>query len=464
MLNFSTVVKENREEIISRLIALLEIPSIKSSTREEGAPFGHEIAKALEYMLEMAKEDGFTVKNLDGYVGVIDWKCDSSEQTFGILGHLDVVPPGEGWTKHPFEPSIQDGKLFARGAIDDKGPTMAAYMAMLMLKKQGLVPNQNIRFILGTDEESGWECMEYYKQKEPLPDFGFAPDADFPVIFAEKGVADIYISSSWDTLKSPLLRFESGERLNMVPAKAVAEVVVSREKQQQWEEKFYQYNKKHGITGEITEKDDILTLTIFGKQVHGSTPELGVNAGIHLANFLVSIEEVHPVIEEIANYYMNDTRGEKLAVAYSDETFGALTINVGSVKIEGNKAQYGLNIRYPSGVTIETIMCKIASKITANAEISLKDHLTPHAVNPEDERVQTLYETYKDHTNDETPMLVIGGATYARTMPNGVAFGALFPNREDVAHQKDEYILIEDLLLATTIYMDALHRLVIEKH
>ncbi|MGL4819435.1 MAG: Sapep family Mn(2+)-dependent dipeptidase, partial [Bacilli bacterium] len=216
-------VQANEAWQLEKLKQLLAIPSVLDpSTISEGAPFGQSIQDALDWFLQQGQADGFQTHNAEGYVGWIEWGDGPDETMLGVLGHLDVVPPGEGWTREPFQPVVENGKLYARGAIDDKGPTFAAYTAMVLLKQIGIKPNKKVRLILGTDEESSWKCMAYYKEHATMPAFGFTPDADFPVTFAEKGLMDLYITIPRTNEREFVIY--GGDRLNMVAGKCSATV------------------------------------------------------------------------------------------------------------------------------------------------------------------------------------------------------------------------------------------------
>ena len=99
-----------------------------------------------------------------------------------------LSPAGDGWATDPYDPVIKDNKIYARGSSDDKGPSMAAYYGMKIIKELGLPLSKKIRFVVGSDEESGWGDMDYYFEHEEKPDFGFSPDAEFPIINGEKGM------------------------------------------------------------------------------------------------------------------------------------------------------------------------------------------------------------------------------------------------------------------------------------
>ena len=176
----------DKDVILSRLIPLLEIDSVKSEP-EIDAPFGRGVKRALDYVLSLAADMGFETKNYDNYIGEVIF---GKGEPFGVLCHLDVVPAGNlsAWIYPPFTPTINDGKLYCRGAVDDKSAVISVLSALYELKNRGYLPKRQIRLILGCDEESGWGCIEHYKKCASLPEEGFSPDADFPVIYAEKGI------------------------------------------------------------------------------------------------------------------------------------------------------------------------------------------------------------------------------------------------------------------------------------
>ena len=186
---------------------LIAIPSVlDESAATEDLPFGPEPKRALDWLLEEGRKAGMIVKNIDNMAGHIE--MGEGEELIGILCHVDVVPAGSNWTYEPFDGTVVDGKLFGRGAIDDKGPTIAAWHAMKMVKDSGITMNKRVRLIIGTDEESGFRCVRRYFEKEEMPTIGFAPDADFPIINAEKGIASIVFKQKTVTADGQLLLFQ----------------------------------------------------------------------------------------------------------------------------------------------------------------------------------------------------------------------------------------------------------------
>ncbi len=464
--NWQKEVEMRKNDLIADTQKLLRIKStLDESASTTDIPFGPGIKEALDFMLQLGEKDGFTTKNVDNYGAHLE--MGNGDELLGILGHLDVVPEGEGWTSDPYSADIRDGKIFARGAIDDKGPTMAAYYAMKIIKEMGIDLNKRVRLILGTDEESDWRCMDYYFEKEEMPTVGFVPDADFPIIYAEKGIADFTMDMKSKSIPAEsfvVKSFEAGQRFNMVPEAAKATISLNSDEAKEWKEKFAMYLKDHNLKGTYSMLDNEVILTMEGISVHGMEPDLGLNAGLKLADFLFTMPlrgDDRAFFEFIHQYLSSESRGRKLGVAYSDDITGDLTINYGIITYRnGELGKIAFNMRYPVTYDFENgwkTIEQIADKHQFTATI--KTHLGPHHVDANSQLVKTLQKIYHEHTGEEPELLAIGGGTYARALKNAVAFGPLFPGREDVAHQKDEYIMIDDLLKATAMYAQAIYEL-----
>jgi succinyl-diaminopimelate desuccinylase len=458
-------VEDRKDALLADLQGLLRIESVKdldSSTTDR--PMGDKIGQALEYVLNLADNDGFITKNIDGYAGVVEF--GESQEYIGVLAHVDVVPAEGEWVSPPFEPSIRDGKLFARGAIDDKGPAMAAYYALKIMKELELPIKNKIRLILGTDEESGMRCVRHYFEKEPQPILGFSPDADFPIVHAEKGQINVKLalpSAATNEGELVLAEFTAGERVNMVPGVAIAKI--EGEHLEKLISQFNDYLGANNLKGaaEMTGSSKA-TLTLYGKTVHGMEPQNGVNAALELIHFLNTIEFTGADQSFISfadtNLY-RDPFGEKLGVAHREDVLGPLTVNAGVFRYHHQHGgSVNLNMRAPLHTnvpqTIETVE-EHAGQFGWTIEESR--HSNPHYVAPEHPMIQTLQEAYQSITGDEPTLLTTGGGTYARLMKNGVAYGATFPGKEMTAHQANEYIEIDDLLKATAIYAKALYDL-----
>ncbi len=459
MIDFKQLAQQYESEMVQDLTDLIAFPSLtdESSISKE-APFGQPLKETLDWFLNRCESLGFNVDNVDGYAGVASYGTQST--SIGLLGHLDVVPVGEGWTKDPFKAVIENGVIFGRGTGDDKGPTIAALYALRILKDLNIPLKHQLQLIVGVDEETGMRCMDYFTKNRKIPDFGFVPDAYFPLIYGEKGIANIVLRSHKPTI---IQSFHAGERPNIVIGKA--KLVVNTQHNQhalEW------YQNAHRLQVDVNVLDDTLVeYTFYGDYTHASTPHKGINASYHAFNFVGSVYNDELSLE--AASLISDVMGKSLNIAFDGVHMGWLSTNCGIVSVENNHTALTIDIRYPNDVNIDWIEDRVSDKLASTSfGYEIVAHKGPHFVDPSSTLVQTLHRVYKELSNDDfTPPLTMGGGTYARTMPNFVAYGMKFITKPQLAHvgdahQKDEGIEIEDLVLATAIYAKALYELAYE--
>lgn len=464
-INWLEEVSQRKEELFDKLFRQLAIDSVRNDQEAtEEAPVGPGPLKALEDFLKMAEEDGFKTEQFGPWAGRIE--LGQGDELMGILGHVDVVPAGSGWQTDPFKPEIINDRIYARGSSDDKGPTVAAYFAIKLLRELGVEFNKRIHLIIGTDEESGWQCMDYYFQHAEMPDFGFSPDATFPIINGEKGNVSLLIKTADTSAKegdSHLVSFKSGLRPNMVPEDARASIKVEDAKSVV--DAFNQYLKENELDGTASAQDGLLSLHLIGKSAHGSTPEKGLNAGTYLATFLRDYHfdqsDAEDFIHLLSKELFQGFDGSKLGVNHTHDVMGEVSMNVGIINYTEDLAgDIDVNLRYPEGTNPEDIKEKASVQLSHyELEINLSDAKEPHYVPASDPLVQTLLEVYEKQTGLEGHEMTIGGGTYGRLMPRGVAYGALFPDSIDTMHQANEFIAVDDLLKATAIYAEAIYEL-----
>lgn len=448
-MNYFNYATDHKEAMLDALKDLLRIESVLDhyDPDRKNAPFGEGIAKALNTMLDRGRKDGFETKDVNAHAGHIEW--GEGDEILGILTHMDVVPATTGeWTRPPFEPTIENEKIYARGSMDDKGPTIAAYFAMKFLRDLGVKPKKRIRLIMGTDEETAWRGIEMYLKKETMPTAGFSPDAEFPVIHGEKGIFSFDLEGPFK--KGPLKSFEAGERYNVVPDTARAVV------DPDLREVFEMYIEDNMLDGRIEGKTYILE----GKSAHAMSPEKGNNAAYHLATFLSRHIDA-PFLSLVADMLAFDHMGKKLGIALYDEVLGNLSMNAAIFRYDDKGASIGINCRYPQGFDEASAKEAVEEAVDAYGYHYVQRTNVPlHLVPADDPLVATLMRCYKDATGDtQAKPITIGGGTYARALDKGVAFGLVMPGRDDVAHQVDEHIFIDDLVRATAIYMDAIEKL-----
>lgn len=455
-----------KEAMMKDLFELLKINSERDDdAATPDAPFGPGPKEALLKMLSYGERDGFQTKNVDNYAGHID--LGEGAETLGMFGHMDVVPAGSGWKTDPYQPVIKDGKLYARGSSDDKGPAIAAYYAMKIIKDLKLPLSKKIRFVIGTDEESGWGDMEHYFKTEKAPDFGFSPDAEFPIINGEKGNVSAFLRFSGTNGGAySLVSFAAGLRENMVPESAKAVVKApSEDAAKELVKEFDHYLAENKLTGTTDINGNTVTMELKGKAAHGASPQLGINGGTYLAHFLMTKdfgEGAKDFLELAGDLFHDDYRAEKSGAAFKDPKMGELTMNVGILRFGSGSSdnELVLNFRYPQGTTSDKIIDHLQKAVGSRSKVSKGERdMPPHYVPQDDPLVKTLLDVYEKHTGQKGYEQIIGGGTYGRLLKRGVAYGAQFPGYEDTMHQANEYMKVDDILKSAAIYGDALYQL-----
>jgi len=426
---FNAYIRGRQNEIVNAVIDSVKIKSVRSES-QEGMPFGKGVNDALEHVLKLADQMGFRTANIDNMAGYAEY--GEGEEMIGILGHLDVVPEGDGWTYDPWGEVVGD-RIYGRGTLDDKGPVIGALYALDAVRTLAGPLKKRIRIIFGTDEETGSSDMKRYNQTEETPVMGFTPDADYPVIFSEKGIARIILEK--EITDNSLISAKGGKAVNIVPD-----------------------NAEIKYTGK---SDEIHTLDAKGTPAHGSTPHLGVNA---VSEVFKNIEAASGDFKAFADFYnryiRDETDGKSLEIAHKSDKFGSTTVNAGILEGDTNKIKVVLDCRYPADEDFESKVKKV-SEIAAGYDIKceLISNVKPLYIPEDSTLVSTLQEVYREQTGQEIGPVVIGGGTYAKAVKNIVAFGPVFPDQENVIHQKDEYISIEHLMKNVEIMAHAMYRL-----
>lgn len=442
------------------LLELLAIPSVEGEA-QNNAPFGTEVAKALQKTADLAEKLGLK-PTLTPYYLTVDMDGDTTDgaDALGILSHIDVVPFGEGWHFSPCGEAV-GGKIYGRGSLDDKGPTVAALFAMSALKQAKAALDRPVRMIIGGNEESGCRCIKQYAAEHPAPAFGFSPDAHFPVIFAEKGI--VLLTAGLQSAPGKLQSVEAGTVVNAVPGKAQAILRdIDHETAKQLLTRDFAGELAEGKL-QITPTDEAeIKLTALGKAAHGSQPEKGVNAAWLLLKALLALplaEEEAAACRTLSLLLGSDHQGRGIGVACKDEISGGLTLNLGTLHMQAGEWRVGLDMRYPVSAPFAEIWDKLTANAAANdLTLHIDEHKEPLYVPSDAQPAAELLALYREY-EPGAEALAIGGGTYCRAFKNFVAFGPLRPATADLMHQADEYITEEDLRFLLEIYTRAIWRL-----
>lgn len=362
----------NREEWINRLKEvqpmlfdglrrMVAIPSIRGK-EEPDAPFGRGPKQALEEVLKIATELGFHTKNIDDKIGYAEYGENRADGAYyGIFGHVDVMPLGEGWNSPPLSLTLREGKLFGRGTLDNKGPILSNLYALYVLKENGVTFDRPVRIVFGTNEETGFGCVKHYLTKEIPPTFGWTPDCKWPVVYGERGRLKVRVS---------------------LPESRVADL--------------YDFANR--------------------KLLH------------------------------------TNHRGEELGIAYHDEDFGMMQLRGETFGIEENQHYVEWTMCYPASCTKSDLLNQITAHLPEKATLEVISHWAPVLYDKSSKYVQALQQVYTDVTKSDSIPVTTTGGTYAKIIPNIIAYGPSFPGQRDIAHLPNEWIGVKDLETDTIIY------------
>ncbi len=438
------LIDQSFQSFKSHLATLVAIPSVNGDA-QPGMPMGTHVHNALCAMLSIAEELGFhTYIDEEGYYGYAE--IGEGKELFGVLGHVDVVPVGDEtlWCSPPFTLSERDGFLYARGVQDDKGPMLAAMYGLYLLLKSGAVLKTRVRFIICTDEESHWRCVHRYIECEELPTFGITPDSSFPLIYAEKGVLQYRLSAA----EPGTFVLTGGSAINAVPS--MAETLYTDELASAMQ--AYAYPFEH--------EGDILRAK--GKAMHAKDAPQGENAITRLCEALHRCGQDGTLLRFVCEK-ASDATGVAIFGDVQDEDTGALTLNLGTANFDIESQSVSIDIRFPA--TFSRTQIETPLKQTANDYgLTLEEltYLQPLYLPKDATLVQALMRAYRDVTNDDTQPKTSGGATFARSMNNILAFGASLPGAPSTEHAPNECLSVQNLKTAIEIYARAFEILAAE--
>lgn len=461
-LDYKKLALAKKDDILKDLGELIAIDSSEDlNNASEEYPVGPGPVKAMKKFLSFAERDGFDVQNFNNYAGRVNY--GEGQKRLGVIGHMDVVPAGDGWVTDPFKMLIQDGKIIGRGSADDKGPALAAYYGMLILKEAGFKPKKKIDFVLGTNEETNWVGIDYYLKHEPTPDQVFSPDAEFPIINGEQGIYTLIMNFKEvaGTGSIDLLTFKAGIAENVTPQKAFASI--KADNLADIKTSFEKFLADNNLEGKFEIEGDTANLELVGQGAHASAPQVGRNAATFLAVFLDNLDlagTAKNYIHFLSSVEHEDFKGEKLGIAHHDDLMGDLSSAPSMFDFKkGEKAELRDNIRYPQGTDPEKMVKQVTEKYGDILEASFNGFEEPHYVPGDDPLVKTLLNVFEKQTGLPGHEVVIGGGTYGRLFEHGVAFGAQPEDAPMVMHQANEYMKVDDLINSISIYSEAIYEL-----
>ena len=442
----------NKEQLLKDIAALVAINSVES-TPAEGAPFGLGARAALDKTLELAAGMGLATRNCENYIGYAELAGADPEKYLATICHVDVVPEGNGWSDDPFKMRIQDGWLLGRGVADDKGPMVTTLYALKFLKEEGIALKYPIRALVGDNEETHMNDVEYYLKNYPAPVFCFTPDAEFPVCNGEKGQFGGKLVSP--VCNGVIKEFVGGVANNAVPDRASALV----------ETDITKLKNAPNIT--LEPEGTGVRIRGWGKSGHAAMPAGTVNAIGLVMHYLLENdlcnEAERAYLESVMKLHCS-TAGEGLGINCADGPFGPLTIIGGRIYMEDGKMVQTLDSRFPTCIDGEKIAASIRAAIGTGAELVDEKTAKPFYIEADTPAIKACIETYNEVTGENAIPFTMGGGTYARHFPYAVSFGPehndmVLPEFGGPMHGANEAAPIDKLLEALKIYILALLRL-----
>lgn len=453
-----TFFEDHRQEFLADLAEMVAIDSQRTAAKE-GMPYGEGPAKVLAKTLEIADRYGLYTENWENYVGIIQLN-DSKERKLEVLAHLDVVPEGKGWTvTEPFEMKEADGRVYGRGTADDKGPALAAIYALRAIKELGIPLNENVRVVVGCDEECGGSDLDYYWTKTSPAEMTFSPDADYPLINLEKGRFDVKIRGK---LPEPtgdvrIKYAKCGTKSNVIPDEA--EAVVSGISEAEASLMALEVFNDTLVKTEVTALDDwLMKFTLKGRSAHAADPDNGNNAATALLQLLAKLPR-----EDFEMLYMLEfpfqhgfNHGETALIHFKDEESGEISAAFTILHVKEDGSIFAqVDCRTPISVKEQDFAPFV--KRLENIGYAVETSFIPsHYVSPDAPLIKTLLAHYEEWFGEEGKCIAIGGGTYVHGLPGGVAFGCAKQSVDNKMHGADEFAEVAQLLVSGMLFTTAI--------
>ena len=456
-------IDELKNDLLNDIVDMVKIPSVEGEPLD-GFPFGKNVGKALDKALEISQKLGFKTKNIDGYMGYAEF--GEGEDYIAVVGHLDVVPEGSGWKYEPYGGEIDNGKIYGRGVLDNKGPIISALYGLKAIANSNIKLDKKVRIIFGTNEETGFNDIPYYLSKEKPPIMGFTPDCKYPVVYGERGIGRLNIKKK---INLSGINVYGDFRSNVIPDNCnidIPKIYIHEDIICYLEDRTSIENDTIKISDKIDIKinSETITISAYGKQAPVNAPQVGENAITNVIKYLleenfINDEELNNFFKFIDKYFYNEYYGEKLGINFEDKLTGKLYLTPYELKCDNEDITLSFGVRYPMTCKIDYITDAIKKVLDFNIVLNIERNFNPVNFDKDSHLVKSLQLAYERVTGlDGTPTTTSGG-TYAKVMPNIVPFGPSFPGQKGIAHNHDEYMDIDDIILNAKIFANAIYEL-----
>ncbi|MFN7965388.1 MAG: Sapep family Mn(2+)-dependent dipeptidase [Acidobacteriota bacterium] len=413
-----------------------------------------------------------------GKVVEIELAGPAAAPVLGLVVHGDVQPVEErAWSIPPFAGVTKDGYVLGRGSCDDKGPLVQAMLAMKALEQAGPTRTHTVRLLVGSDEESDNTDIAEYLAHHAAPDYSLVLDYVFPVVVGEKAWTGLFL----DTKPGPRGSSKLPYRIESLQAGLAPSIVPDRAQlvlrwlngSPDWHDlqtKLASAALPEGTRLEVAVRSEnaaLLEIVTHGKSAHGGVNlEGGRNALVALAR---ATERLLPPSGEddllaFARLAGEDLYGTGLGLVEDDPVWGRYLVNVATIAPrDDGSLRMMIVLRRPPPRTGPQIRAYLEERVRAfeqatGARFTIDGYWddTPLALNPEAPLVKRLLASYQRATGVAARPAVAGGGTYAKRIPNAIAFGMWFPGQPYPGHDVDEKIPVADLQRGTHVLIEAL--------
>ena len=468
----------DREQFLKDLSEIVAFNSVEADRSAADAPFGTEVRGALDWFLNKASYYGLKVGENHGYYGYAEYG-DPEKPLIGILAHADIVPAGTGWTSDPFIVRRNGDVIYGRGVADDKGPLVAMLYGLKKLRDEKAVLRHRVRLIVGCNEETGSLCLKKYAEEGEIPVVSLVPDSDFPIINSEKGIlhTDVIVAPD-EAFTSAVASLRAGTRANVVPGEASVTLKAGSEACEKMRalianfapgdvfstpeiaENLVRIGAKPADFTVTTAANGETTVTAKGVAGHAMAPDKSDNA---LWKIWAVLEAIIPASETAKRVFDDLCRHDasKVIGAYrEDKETGALTMNMGVAEYDGGDLTLKFDFRLPISAKPDETEAAL-SKVFANSGVIKRARFADNLYMPEDSPlIKTLLGVYSEVTGKKDPRPIqTGGGTYARELPNAVAYGPTEENEVTDLHNADEHIELASLDRLFDVYVKAIEKL-----